>query len=131
MNRKVLVVDDDSTIRALMEDYLGNLNFEIFHAIDGREGWEIFQEQKPDLVIADIFMPQMTGLELLEEIKSSDHPVPVVLISGVQLSQAEIQMQRERADGFLEKPYMFWQMKDMINKLLPDTVPSSASGSGK
>ena len=122
MSRKVLVVDDDDTILALMEDYLGTLDFEIFHASDGKEGWETFQEQIPDLVIADIFMPEMTGLELLEKIKSSENAVPVVLISGVPLSPAEIQMQRERADGFLEKPYMFWQMKELISELLPDTA---------
>ncbi len=123
MSRKVLVVDDDNTIRVLMQDYLGNLDFEIYHASDGKIGWDLFQKHKPDLVITDIFMPQMTGVELLEAVKSSDHPVPVVLISGVSLSDAEIQMQRERADGFLEKPYMFWQMKDLISKLLPDALP--------
>ncbi len=122
MSRKVLVVDDDDTILTLMKDYLGTLDFEIFHASNGKEGWETFQEKIPDLVIADIFMPEMTGLELLEKIKSSENAVPVILISGVPLSPAEIQMQRERADGFLEKPYMFWQMKELISELLPDTV---------
>lgn len=123
MPYKVLVVDDDQTIRTILQDYMEAMGFEIFHAIDGRQGWEIFQDQTPDLVIADIFMPEMTGVELLEKIKNSSNPVPVVLISGVPLSQTEIQMQRERADGFLEKPYMFWQMKELIGKLIPDAVP--------
>jgi two-component system response regulator VanR len=129
MKRKILVVDDDPTIRTILDDYLDNMDFEIFHATDGLEGWKIFQEQQPSLVIADIFMPEMTGVELVEKIKGSDNPAPgsdnpapVVLISGVPLSQAEIQMQEERADGFLEKPYMFWQMKDLIAKLIPDAA---------
>ena len=126
MSHKVLVVDDDQTIRTILHDYMESLGFEIFHATDGRQGWEIFQEQKPNLVIADIFMPEMTGVELLEKIKESENPVPVVLISGVPLSQSEIQMQRERADGFLEKPYMFWQMKELIGKLVPDAASSPA-----
>lgn len=120
MSRKVLVVDDDDTIRTVLEDFLQALDFEILHARDGRQGWEVFQSESPDLVIADIFMPEMTGVELLDQIKASENPIPVVLISGVPLSQAEIQMQRERADGFLEKPYMFWQMKDVIGKLFQE-----------
>lgn len=119
MPRTVLVVDDDPTIRTLLQDYLETCGFQILHAMDGPTGLELFQQRRPCLVIADIFMPGMTGVELLEKIKSDPNPVPVVLISGVQLSEVEIQMQRERADGFLEKPYMFWQLKDLINKLVP------------
>ncbi len=124
MNKTVLVVDDDPTIRTILQDYLETLGLQIAHATNGHKGWELFQEKQPCLVIADIFMPGMTGVELLEKIKAHSHPVPVVLISGVQLSDAEIQMQRERADAFLEKPYMFWQLKELIGKLLPDLVTS-------
>lgn len=120
MDRKVLIVDDDPTIRSILQDYLEALNVEVLHAADGRRGWDLFQQKRPHLVIADIFMPEMTGVELLEKIKSGENPVPVVLISGVQLSEVEVQMQKERADGFLEKPYMFWQMKELISKLLPE-----------
>ncbi|TKJ36833.1 hypothetical protein CEE37_14705 [candidate division LCP-89 bacterium B3_LCP] len=122
MSRKVLIVDDDPSIRTLLDDYLIELDFEILHATDGREGWALYRQHSPDLVIADIFMPEMNGLELTEKIKDSDDPPPVMLISGVPLNQTEIEMQQERADGFLEKPYMFWQMKEMINKLLPETA---------
>jgi two-component system nitrogen regulation response regulator NtrX len=125
MSKKVLVVDDDPTIRTILNDYLTTLGFEVLHADDGHKGWEIFKMQQPQMVIADIFMPGMTGVELLEKIKASDQPAPVVLISGVQLSEAEVQMQRERADGFLEKPYMFWQLKELIAKLLPDAAGST------
>jgi two-component system nitrogen regulation response regulator NtrX len=120
MNRTVLVVDDDPTIHTILQDYLANLGFQIVHATDGRTGLTLFDQHLPCLVIADIFMPGMTGVEMLEKIKTGPHPAPVVLISGVQLSDAEIQMQRERADGFLEKPYMFWQLKETIAKLLPE-----------
>jgi len=119
MGRKVLVVDDEESTRKVLNDYLDSLNLEVIHAQDGQQGLEAFKQHKPDLVIADIFMPQMTGVELLDAIKSSDHPVPVVLISGVSLTKAELQMQQERADGFLEKPYMFWQMKEVLGNLLP------------
>ncbi|MBU0519328.1 response regulator [bacterium] len=119
MGRKVLVVDDEDSTRKVLHDYLESMNLEVIHAEDGKQGLAAFLEQKPDLVITDIFMPQMTGVELLDEIKASDHPVPVVLISGVALTKAELQMQQERADGFMEKPYMFWQMKEVLEQLLP------------
>ena len=125
MNQTVLVVDDDPTIHTILQDYLETLGFQIIHATDGRTGLTLFDEHRPCLVIADIFMPGMTGVELLEKIKDGPHPSPVVLISGVQLSDAEVQMQRERADGFLEKPYMFWQLKELIAKLIPNRqIPS-------
>lgn len=121
MNRSVLIVDDDPTIRKVLEDYLKALGFETYHATDGYTGWDLFQKHRPALVITDIFMPGITGVELLEKIKADEKPAPVVMISGVQLSEVEIQMQRERADGFLDKPYMFWQLKDVLAKLLPET----------
>jgi len=121
MNRSVLIVDDDPAIRKVLEDYLQALGFDIYHATDGYTGWDLFQKHRPSLVITDIFMPGMTGVELLEKIKGEDKSVPVVMISGVQLSEVEVKMQRERADGFLDKPYMFWQLKEMLAKLLPET----------
>ncbi len=122
MNRSVLIVDDDPAIRKVLEDYLKALGFEIYHATDGYTGWDLFQKHRPSLVITDIFMPGITGVELLEKIKADEKPAPVIIISGVQLSEVEIQMQRERADGFLDKPYMFWQLKDLIAKLLPEAT---------
>ena len=119
MNRSVLIVDDDPTIRKVLEDYLNALGFEILHATDGYTGWDLYQKHRPGLVITDIFMPGMTGVELLEKIKAGEKPAPVVMISGAHLSEVEIKMQQDRADGFLDKPYMFWQLKELIGKLLP------------
>jgi two-component system phosphoglycerate transport system response regulator PgtA len=125
MNPTVLIVDDDPAIRKVLEDYLRALGFEIYHATDGYTGWDLFLKHGPELVITDIFMPGMTGVELLEKIKGHEKPAPVVMISGVQLSEVEVQMQKERADGFLDKPYMFWQLKELIGKLLPERQEKS------
>jgi CheY-like chemotaxis protein len=125
MTRKVLIVDDDPTIRTLLREYLEALGFLILNANDGRSAWEMYLKENPDLIITDIFMPEMTGVELMERVKTSNHPIPVILISGVPLSEAEVMMQRERADGFLEKPYMFWQMREVISKLVPEAVEAT------
>ena len=72
MNRSVLIVDDDPAIRRVLEDYLKALGLEIYHATDGYTGWDLYQKHRPGLVITDIFMPGITGVDLLEKIKADE-----------------------------------------------------------
>ena len=80
----VLVVDDDSRVRAYMKTILQSAGMQVLEARDGVEALEIFRvsKQRIDLVIADIRMPRMTGTDLAISIRSDDPTTPVILVSG-------------------------------------------------
>jgi len=78
----ILIVDDDPTLRTLFEQYLTNSGYSVALAADGREGLDLMRQQKPDLIITDIMMPEMDGLEIIREIRAHHPELPVIAISG-------------------------------------------------
>jgi DNA-binding response OmpR family regulator len=79
---RVLVVDDDHDLRELIRSSLEIAGFDAFDAADGREAMGLFVDRSPDVVVTDIFMPEMDGLELLMKLREFLPRVPVIVISG-------------------------------------------------
>ena len=79
----ILIIDDETEIRNLLHDILSPF-YEIIEAADGNEGIEQLKHHRPDLIISDIIMPNMSGVELLNEIKKSrlTSHIPVVFLSS-------------------------------------------------
>ncbi len=77
MSTKILIADDESRIRKLVNDFLSKENYEIIEASDGQEALDKFYELSPDLVILDVMMPKFTGLEVCKEIRESS-TVPIL-----------------------------------------------------
>ncbi|WP_300155031.1 response regulator [Solidesulfovibrio sp.] len=104
----VLVVDDDPSIRALLRLYLEGAGYGVAEAGDGRQAMRRIVEQPPDLVVLDIFMPEMDGLEVLQQLREQTRPCKVMAISG---GSAKIGMDLLGhavifgADDVLEKPF--------------------------
>jgi len=78
----ILVIDDDATIRSLFEQFLVHAGYSVALAPDGRAGIRLLEQQKPDLIITDIMMPEMDGLELLMKIRKEHLEISVIAISG-------------------------------------------------
>lgn len=83
MANKVLVVDDDPTMLAVLQQLLGDEGFEVSYAFDGREALNEITEHEPDLVITDIMMPRLDGLALARNLREQGRSTPVVLMSAV------------------------------------------------
>src|SRR5215471_20904454 len=85
MPARVLVIDDSRFLRTALERMLTAKGFEVRAAADGEEGLRLAQEEKFDLILLDVFLPKMTGHEVLKRLKN--HPatdtIPVLLLSGV------------------------------------------------
>jgi CheY-like chemotaxis protein len=83
MSKKILIVDDDKLVRQALADALARKGFTIELAADGREGLKKALENDVDLVLTDIRMPEMTGLEMVEEIRKDEEgkKLPVVILS--------------------------------------------------
>lgn len=105
MSRSVLVVDDDPKMRELLQIVLESAGFETSAAADGESALRVFQQRKPRLVVADVVLPKVDGLELCRRILAEDEETSVILMSGVHsLSLIAPDAEKAGALCFLPKP---------------------------
>lgn len=100
----ILHAEDDHLLRRANASFLSNHGFQTLEAEDGRLAWEIFQRERPDLVLTDLKMPKMSGLELLTRIATTSPDTPVIIISGVGTVNDVIEALQLGAWDYLTKP---------------------------
>ena len=119
----ILIVEDEEMIREGISDYLTDSGYETLEAGDGEEALEQFSNHKVDLVLLDIQMPKLNGLEVLSEIRKSSQ-VPVLMLTAFQDEEYKMSAFAALADGYLEKPFSLSLLKvrvDAIFKRYYDT----------
>jgi CheY-like chemotaxis protein len=109
---RVLVVDDESDFRALVKNALPT--FEVLEAESGERAIEVVQEEELDLVITDINMPGMSGIELLTCLRAQHPDLKVIAVSGF-MDAEEVEANFD-FDGFAEKPFSLEQFQDLVSK---------------
>ncbi len=100
----ILTIDDEEDIRDSFRLFLEDFDFQVLEAANGREGLEIFHREKPDLVLCDLRMPEVDGLEVLENIKGSAPDTPVIVVSGTGIIGDAIEAIHRGAWNYLLKP---------------------------
>jgi len=100
----ILVVDDDERILNFLRSKLRASGYEVLTAVSGREGLEQADGQEPDLIVLDVLMPKMDGMEMLRELRSFS-TVPVIVLSAKGDDAARINGLRLGADDYLPKPF--------------------------
>ena len=103
-DQKVLVIDDDQQVQRLICDVLKREGYAALPASDGQQGLELFQKEKPTIVLTDIRMPNMDGIELLKAIKKLSPVTQVVVISGAGTTADAIEALRLGANDYMIKP---------------------------
>ena len=101
----ILVVDDDPDIREVLRDRLESLGYQVLSASNGREGLELLEKQSPQLLLLDIEMPGMNGLEVLKEIRRREIDVTVVMITAYGTIERAVQAMKQGAYDFIPKPF--------------------------
>ncbi|MDD6763267.1 MAG: response regulator transcription factor [Clostridiales bacterium] len=113
MATKVLVTDDDLNIVKLIKLYLEKEDYDVLTANNGKEALEVFKNDKPDIIILDIMMPEMDGNEVCREIrKSSD--VPIIMLTAKGETFDKVLSLELGADDYLVKPF---EMKELIARM--------------
>jgi DNA-binding response OmpR family regulator len=116
--RRILVVDDDPDTRQLSVDVLVNANFEVDAAIDGADGWEALRAKHFDLLITDNTMPRMSGLELIEKLRYTRLPLPVIMATGQLPTQEFEQKPWLLPDATLQRPFSNDDLLATVKKVL-------------
>jgi DNA-binding response OmpR family regulator len=119
---RILVVDDEEMAIKMVELQLKRDGHEVVSCTDGKQAIDIINADEPDLVISDIMMPYMSGLELLEIVKTEHKKIPVILISAldeVEVVQTSIDM---GADDFIIKPLNMEELSLRVKLVLQKTT---------
>lgn len=115
----LLVVDDNEDFRIFMR-YSLELQYRVKLAVNGKEAWEMMQEELPDLVISDVMMPQMDGNELCRLIKQDKRTahIPVILLTARQNTESKLEGLQTGADDYVTKPFNMTILVLRIRKLI-------------
>lgn len=115
--KSVLVADDEHDILLALELLLEEEGYRVFTASNGREALDRFVDARPDLIMLDVMMPIMTGLEALKELRSSPvgNDVPVILMSAIRPVGS---IERGPETEFLAKPFDIDRVLKLIEKML-------------
>jgi len=115
----ILIVDDNEDIRFYLKDNLRR-TYTVYEAVNGAEGWEKTRQYHPDLVVSDVMMPVMDGLELCRKIKhdTSTSHIPVILLTARSAEEPKLEGFQVGANDYVTKPFSFEMLQSRIKNLL-------------
>ncbi len=116
--KKVLVVDDDEAIRAVLEYNLEEAGLEVISASDAEAGWKLFRAEAPDLVITDVRMAGMSGMDLLSRVRQADPAAIVIVITAYGTVQQAVEAMKRGAHDYVTKPFDRDTLKLTVRKAL-------------
>ena len=123
LSETVLIVDDNADIRAYLRTILQD-RYQVSEAVDGQQGLTVANEIVPDLIVSDVMMPVMNGLEFCQRIKGSTATshIPVILLTARALSKHQIEGYESGADAYITKPFAADLLLARISNLLKNRV---------
>ena len=116
--RRILLVDDEANVRTVFSDILKKESYLVKEAKDGPEAIKAIDEETFDLALVDLRMPNMDGIEVLENIKKRKPEIPVIVYTGYGSITSAVEAMRKGAFDYLNKPFSPQQLKSNIKKAL-------------
>jgi DNA-binding response OmpR family regulator len=122
---KVLLAEDDRDFGNILSQYINMNGFDVVLARDGKEAWERFGEEKPDICVLDVMMPEMDGFTLGEKIKEAQPGVPLIFLTAKSLKEDIVRGLKIGADDYITKPFDPEVLILRINNILRRAYTSS------
>lgn len=122
---KVLLAEDDRDFGNILAQYVTINGFEVNLARDGNEAWESFRQDRPDICVLDVMMPEMDGFTLGEKIKEAEPGVPLIYLTAKSLKEDIVRGLKIGADDYITKPFDPEVLILRINNILKRTYSSS------
>ncbi len=114
--KKILVVEDESSIRNLYKEELIDEGYDVVTAEDGNAGYELYKKEDPDLISIDLKMPNLNGLELLDKIRQENKEIPIIIYSAYSEFTQDFSVWA--ANEYLVKSSDLTEFKDKVKELL-------------
>lgn len=113
---KVLIIDDEKSIRLSLRVSLSKLGVKVFAAASGEEGIEIFRSEKPHIAIIDVNLPGINGIEVLKEIRKKDKNCIVIMITYISEVRLAVEAMKLGANDYFTKPFNMEEIKESIDE---------------
>jgi len=114
---KILVVDDEAIVRESLSDWLTDVGYQVLTAENGHKALEVIEKEKPGIMIADLVMPGMDGIELMKRAKAQQPKIEVIIITAYASIPTAITAMKEGAYDYIEKPFCPEKAEFLVKKL--------------
>ena len=118
---KILVIDDEEFILQLSRDILSKINYDVKAISDGNAGIQLIKNEKFDLLLTDIKMPEISGLDVIRQVRTSNKEIPIIVITGHGTLDIAINALRLGAQGFILKPFTPIELGTAVAEALEKT----------
>lgn len=122
---KILVIDDEKSIRNLLDTLLSRKGYDVVLADGGRKGLELFRRERPDVVVLDLKMPEMDGIAVLQQVRSLKPDQPVIILTGAGTPEKEHLVHALGVSEFVAKEFSLHLLGDALKRVLK--APISAT----
>jgi two-component system response regulator AtoC len=118
MTEKILIIDDDSAFGETLEILISNLGYKVNRSVNGKSGLEILSKEHPELVITDLRLPDISGLDILQKVKEFDRQIQVIIITAFDDMETTIKAMQLGAYDYLEKAAGLERIKVIVRRAL-------------
>src|SRR3990172_7995534 len=125
LKERILAIDDDSNVTSVLKRALGYEGYTVDIASSGKEGLDVARQRPPDLVILDIMMPGMDGLEVCRRLRSVDEKLPILMLTAKDAVSDQVQGLETGADDYIIKPFAFEILLARVRALLRRREPEA------
>ena len=123
MAKKILVVEDVNFLQKAMKEVLEDAGFEVLTASNGEEGLERALKKHPDLIILDILMPKMNGMDMLKQLRQDSwgKNVPAIILTNLSSKEKLVEAEKENVEYFVKSDWEIDEIVDLVNNKLDNS----------
>lgn len=125
MSKTILIVDDEQEICTVLSDSLSREGYRVFVAYEGKKALELARKEKPDLVLLDIMMPKMNGIEVLRRIKKIKKETVVIMLTAYGTLETARGAMKLGAYDYVTKPFDLFLLKSIVKEALGEHEQST------
>jgi len=115
---KILIVDDNPEILKMLQSRLESEGYAVINASDGHEALKKISLEKPDLVLLDIFIPEMDGIDILKILREENPQLPVIIITAFPSEETRRIAEEYKVFAYFKKPFQFEELRETIEESL-------------
>ena len=120
---KILVIDDQPNVRAFLEILLRQQGYDVVLAENGWKGLQLYRQERPDVILLDLNMPEPDGVTVLKQIRTVDLEQPVIILTGDSTPETERQVRALGVSEFILKESSLHLLPDILKRLLKTPTP--------